>query len=62
MAGNKINAKLVFSAFLIVLGIIYYIGWGLSYNVWADIGIYSPVAILISTGILGIILSTKEKK
>jgi len=56
----KINAKFVLSAFLVVLGIIYYIGWGLYYHIWADIGIYCPTAILISSGILGMIISTRE--
>ncbi len=49
----KINAGLVLSILAILIGIIYYIGWGIHYHVWADIGIYSVTAFFVALGILG---------
>ena len=49
----KLNAGLVLSLLVLVLGIIFYVAWGLQYHVWADIGIYSITAVMVSLGILG---------
>ena len=60
----KLNAGMILSMLVLVLGIIFYIAWGLQYHVWADIGIYSITAVMVSLGILGSmasIIKTDEK-
>ena len=49
----KLGWGLVLSMLTILAGIVYYIAWGIHYHVWADIGIYSITAFLISLGVLG---------
>lgn len=49
----KLSWGLVLSVLAILAGIVYYIAWGIHYHVWADIGIYSITAFLVSLGILG---------
>jgi len=53
----KINAKLIFSLFVIAIGILFYLAWNIKYHAWTDIGIYSVTVILVSFGILGSLLS-----
>jgi len=53
----KITPGLIISLLAILAGIIYYAAWGAYYHVWADIGIYSVTAFLISLGILGTMAS-----
>lgn len=43
-------------AFLLILGIALYLGWGIMFNVWADMGIYSIAVILVGFGLVGIFL------
>jgi len=38
-------------------GILFYIGWGITYGVWADAGIYSVTILFIVSGILGLIFT-----
>ncbi|MEE9224103.1 MAG: hypothetical protein V3U51_05080 [Thermoplasmata archaeon] len=50
-----------FYAFLIVLGILMYLGWGMFFGSWdllapENIGVYSIVVILIGFGITGVLL------
>ena len=50
-----------FYAFLIVLGILMYVGWGIYFGSWdllapQNIGVYSIVVILIGFGITGVLL------
>ncbi|MCD6512844.1 MAG: hypothetical protein J7K61_04510 [Thermoplasmata archaeon] len=61
----KVDAKLVLSVLSLVVGILWYILWGITYGVWVDIGIYAPSVIFSALGIVGIIWyldEIKEKK
>ena len=58
---KKINVFTVGSLLLLLAGIVFYVFWGLRYNVWIDIGIYSITIILILSGLFGILLSISEK-
>ncbi|MCD6473881.1 MAG: hypothetical protein J7K47_03135 [Thermoplasmata archaeon] len=49
----KLSWELVLSIIAILAGIVYYIAWGVHYHVWADLGIYSVTAFLVSLGVLG---------
>ena len=49
----KLSWGLVLSIIAILAGIVYYIAWGVHYHVWADLGIYSVTAFLVSLGVLG---------
>jgi hypothetical protein len=51
----------VLSLLMLIAGIVHFIYWGLRYDVWADIGIYSITVVLIIPGIIGLIISLMEK-
>ena len=53
----KIGPGIIISIIAALAGLVYYIGWGLYYHVWADIGIYSITAFLMGIGIVGTLLS-----
>lgn len=58
---KKVNVYTVGSLLLLLAGIVFYVFWGLRYNVWIDIGIYSITIILILSGLFGLLLSFSEK-
>ena len=53
----EIDFKLVLSLISLVIGIVFYLLWGITYGVWADIGIYSVSIIFIILGILGVLFT-----
>ena len=38
---------------LIPLAILFWVGWGLKFGVWWDIGIYSVIVVLLGFGLIG---------
>jgi len=42
---------------LIALGLIVYLSWGILYNSWTDVGVYSLAVPLILFGVFGALLS-----
>jgi hypothetical protein len=59
---KNINAYTIVALIVLIGGILLYISWGLRYNVWADIGIYSITIVLVLGGLLGAILSLTFEK
>ena len=59
---EKYNWMTITSLLLLLAGIIFYVGWGITYGVWADIGIYSFTIILVLFGILGMLVSLHESE
>jgi hypothetical protein len=59
---KNINAYTIFALIVLIVGILFYISWGLRYGVWADIGIYSITIVLVLGGLLGTILSLTMEK
>ncbi|MBD3228622.1 MAG: hypothetical protein GF329_10590 [Candidatus Lokiarchaeota archaeon] len=59
---NKLTWKTIISALFLLAGIIFYIMWGITYGVWADIGIYSITIVFVIAGIIGILLSFLEEE
>jgi hypothetical protein len=59
---KNINTYTIFSILVLIAGLLLYISWGLRFNVWADIGIYSITIILVLGGVLGTILSLTFEK
>jgi hypothetical protein len=57
---KKYNYKTVLSLLLLLAGILFYIYWGLTYGVWANIGIYSITIVFVLAGLFGMILSLLE--
>jgi hypothetical protein len=52
-----------FCLLLLIAGILLYLSWGLLFNVWADIGLYSMVVLLVGFGLIGTILySIKDEE
>lgn len=47
---------------LIALALMFYVGWGLFYNAWTDVGLFSFVSVIIVFGILGLLLSRLNEK
>jgi len=62
---KNFNMYTIISLIILIGGIVFYIIWGLRYNVWTDIGIYSITIVLVLAGLIGFILSlsleNKEK-
>lgn len=61
------KAKLAISVLLIIAGFAMYWAWGLIYDSWnilekEFIGVYSIVVVLIIFGVLGLLLSRKQKQ
>jgi predicted Co/Zn/Cd cation transporter (cation efflux family) len=61
------KAKLAISVLLIIAGFAMYWAWGLIYDSWnilekEFIGVYSIVVVLIVFGVLGLLLSRKQKQ
>lgn len=50
------NITLIFYYLLLVLGIIFYLSWGVLYGEWTDVGAYSITIILIGFGFFGTLL------
>jgi hypothetical protein len=59
---RNFNAYTVVALIIIIGGLLFYISWGLRYNIWADIGIYSITIVLVLSGLLGTILSLTLEK
>ena len=54
-----------FYAFLFILGILMYLGWGIYFGSWnlfeaQNIGVYSIVIVLIGFGLVGMLLYYKD--
>lgn len=45
-------------AVLLLLGVAFYVWWGLSFGVWIDNGVYAVVATLVLIGLSGMWLMT----
>ncbi|MCX6667429.1 MAG: hypothetical protein NTV74_04210 [Euryarchaeota archaeon] len=58
---KKFNVFTLISLLLLLFGVGLYIYWGIRYNVWYDIGIYSVTSVFVISGIVGILLSLYEK-
>jgi hypothetical protein len=58
---KKFNFKTILSLLLLIAGILFYIYWGVTYGVWADIGIYSITIVFVLAGIFGMLLSLLEE-
>jgi uncharacterized membrane protein len=59
---KNLNPNTIYSILGLIAGLRLYISWGLRFNVWYDIGIYSIVIVLILGGIFGAILSLTFEK
>ena len=46
----------IFYTILLMFGIGLYVGWGILYNVWLDVGVYAVSVILIGFGLVGMLL------
>ncbi len=48
---QKMTAGFYYS--LIPLALVFWIGWGLKFGVWWDIGLYAVLVIMIGFGLIG---------
>ena len=46
----------IFYTILFMLGVGLYISWGILFNVWFDLGVYSICVMLIGFGLVGMLL------
>jgi hypothetical protein len=58
---RKFNVYTLISLLSLIAGVGLYLYWGMRFNVWYDIGIYSITSVLVISGIVGILLSLYEK-
>jgi len=54
-----------FYAFLLILGIVFYIGWGLYFGTWnlftkENIGVYAVTIVLVLFGLTGMLLYRRD--
>jgi hypothetical protein len=61
-AVKNMNWISIASLLLLLAGVLFYIYWGVTYGVWADIGIYSITLIFVLFGIFGLLVSLLESK
>ncbi|MDG6218812.1 MAG: hypothetical protein QCI00_05175 [Candidatus Thermoplasmatota archaeon] len=54
---KNLNIFTIISGLLFLMGIVFYVIWGMRFGVWADIGIYSVTIVLVLGGIIGVLLS-----
>ena len=59
---KNFNEWSILSLLSIIAGLVFYFGWGATYNVWADIGVYAFTSVLVLGGLFGLFLSLTEKK
>ncbi len=59
---KNINAYTIVALIVLIAGLLLYISWGLRFNIWYDIGIYSITIILVLGGLIGTILSLTFEK
>lgn len=55
------NLLSMFYAFLVALGIAFYISWSALYGTWTDIGVYSVTVVLVGFGLIGYFLYSIEE-
>ena len=58
---RKFNVYTLISLLALIAGVGFYIYWGISFNVWYDIGPYSFCIVFILGGLVGILLTLYEK-
>ena len=58
---KNLNIFTILSVIIFLIGIIFYVSWGIGYGVWADVGIYSITIFLVLGGLLGTIITLYEK-
>ena len=46
----------IFYTILFMFGLGLYVGWGILYNVWLDVGIYSISVLMVGFGLTGMFL------
>jgi hypothetical protein len=59
---EKIGVGTIVSLLVLIGGIVFYLGWGFYYGVWADIGSYSFTIIMVLGGLFGLLLTVFKKK
>jgi len=57
----KMEPITIISVLMLLVGIIFYIGWSLHYDAWTNIGVYALTSILVVSGILGLLLSMHQE-
>ncbi len=45
-----------FYTIILIFGIGLYLGWGILYNIWFDVGVYAISVLLIGFGLVGMLL------
>lgn len=61
---HGISPKLVkyFYAALLLMGIIFYLSWGILFGKWLDPGVYAVVVILVGFGVVGVLFYSYLEK
>ena len=58
---KNLNIFTILSVILLLIGIVFYVYWGIRFGVWSDVGIYSITIFLVLAGLIGAIISLYEK-
>lgn len=52
----KLNIAKYFYLILLIIGLVFYISWGVLYNGWFDRGVYAVTIVLVGFGVAGMLL------
>ena len=55
----KWNVWTILSVLFLLAGIIFFVGWGINYGVWVDLGVYALSIFLLLVGIFGFLLNNR---
>jgi hypothetical protein len=58
---KNFNEYSILSILFLIAGLVLWISWGLKYGIWYDISIYSITIVFVLSGVLGLIISLKDK-
>jgi len=59
---RNFNEWTIISSIVMIAGLVFWIGWGVTYGVWMDIGVYAFSAFLFLGGFFGFLLSLAPKQ
>ncbi len=59
---NQFSVYRMFGLFLILVPLLFYVGWNIFYNDWGDIGMYAFAAPTILFGILVVALGFEKER
>jgi len=58
----RLNIAKYFYLVLLIIGVVFYISWGILYDGWFDRGVYAVTIVLVGFGVTGVLLYSHIEK